>query len=177
MFNLPPSSHHIRTSAITVDNGVRSTRQPDTTESTTRHQNFNSQPPSDSGQSVERESARSESGGRPRWDSSEIVRKEKFWWPSGSSSHLSQTQRTLEIKTMINIENKIFVKMSPSLGRSVMSHLPADPGAEVLHSDPVVSPGGRAVLVQPRSSGVSASPPAVPPFAGSVTPGTSRVLN
>ena len=55
--------------------------------------------------------------------------------------------------------------MSPSLGRYESAHLPADPGAQVLHSDPVVSPGGRAVLVQPRSSGVSTSPPAVPPVA------------
>ena len=175
MCNLLFPSHS--TSDLTGDNGVRSTRQPDTTESTTRHQNFNSQPPSDSGQSVERDSARSESGGRPRWDSSEIVRKEKFWWPSGSSSHLSQTQRTLEIKTMINIENKIFVKISPSLGRSVIAHLPADPGAEVLHSHPVVSPGGRAVLVQPGSSGVSSPPPAVPPVPGPVTPGPPGVLH
>ena len=55
------------------------------------------------------------------------------------------------------------------------THLPANPGAEVLHSHPVVRPGGRPVLVQPGSSGVS--PPAVPPVPGPVTPGTSRVLH
>ena len=67
-------------------------------------------------QVLARQSGERESGGRPRWFSSEIVRKEKFWWPSGSSSHLSQTQRTLEIKTLDQYENKIFVKMCPSLG-------------------------------------------------------------
>ena len=47
--------------------------------------------------------------------------------------------------------------MCPALCRTVPAYLPADSGAEVLHSHPVVGPGGRAVLVQPDRS------PAVPP--------------
>ena len=64
--------------------------------------------------------------------------------------------------------------MSPSLGRYESAHLPADPGAEVLHSHPVVGPGGRSVLVQPGSPGVSPGPGAVP---APVSPGTTSVLH
>ena len=56
------------------------------------------------------------------------------------------------------------------------THLPADSGAEVLHSHPVVGPGGRAVLVQPGGSGVSSASPAVSPVPGPVTPGAPGVL-
>ena len=54
------------------------------------------------------------------------------------------------------------------------THLPADSGAEVLHSHPVVGPSGRAVLVQPGSSGVS---PAISAVPGPVATGTSGVLH
>jgi len=67
--------------------------------------------------------------------------------------------------------------------RCVTSHgtsdaLPADPGAQVLDHHPVVGPGGRAVLVQPWSSGVSPSSITTSvPVTGSVTSGASCVLN
>ena len=60
----------------------------------------------------------------------------------------------------------------------LLPHLPADPGAQVLDHHPVVGPGGRAVLVQPWSSGVSPSSITTSvPVAGSVTSGASCVLN
>ena len=66
--------------------------------------------------------------------------------------------------------------MCPALCRTVPAYLPADSGAEVLHSHPVVGPGGRAVLVQPGGSGVSSPSPAVSPVPGPVTPGAPGVL-
>jgi len=63
----------------------------------------------------------------------------------------------------------------PSFSHQVFEVLPADPGAEVLHGDPVVGPGGRPVLVQPRSPGVSPGPGGSVPAP--VPPRPPRVLH
>lgn len=63
----------------------------------------------------------------------------------------------------------------PSFSHQVLQVLPANPGAEVLHSHPVVSPGGRSVFVKPWSSRVSPGP--ARPVPAPVPPRSPGVLN
>jgi len=63
----------------------------------------------------------------------------------------------------------------PSLSHQVLQVLPANPGAEVLHSDPVVSPGGRSIFVKPWGSRVSPGPAG--PVPAPVPPRSPRVLH
>jgi len=64
-----------------------------------------------------------------------------------------------------------------SLPHQVLQILPANPGAEVLHHDPVVCPGGGTILVQPWSSGISSSVSSSVPVTGPITSSSSSMLH
>ena len=64
----------------------------------------------------------------------------------------------------------------PSRPHEVLQVLPADPAGEVVHDDPVVSPGGRTVLLQPNRAPSVPLVPAPAPGPSAIAASAPAVL-